>query len=200
MPAARSGTGISSAISASPWKNVDTPTATTHKAALPDGVHPVPAGRFLSDMLIKGEIDVLYSPPRPQRYHPVDGPIVRLFSDPRAVERDYYQRTGCYPQQHLLVLRRGIWEQNRWIARALTEAFLRCNDHFILAQRRFPYAAPWLDLALEETAGVMGENFQPDGIEPNRRALEAFAKQAHDAGVTSRLVGVDECFAEFLES
>src|SRR5947209_465579 len=32
---------------------------------LPMGVQPAPAGRSLSDMLIAGDIDALYSPPRP---------------------------------------------------------------------------------------------------------------------------------------
>src|SRR5436190_5577049 len=35
---------------------------------LPAGVHAVPAGRSLSDMLIAGELDAMYSPPRPSRY------------------------------------------------------------------------------------------------------------------------------------
>ncbi|MBI1778324.1 MAG: hypothetical protein HYR63_23545 [Proteobacteria bacterium] len=180
--------------------DVDSPTSSTHQASLPKGVHAVPSGRFLSEMLIKGEIDVLYSPPRPQRYHPAEGPIVRLFADARSVERDYFRRTGIYPPQHLMILRRDVWEKNRWLARALTDAFIRCNEHYLKAQRGFPYASPWLEMELEETREVMGPDYQPEGLEPNRKALEAFADQAHQAGVTSRRVGVEECFAEFLES
>ena len=119
-------------------------------------------------MLIAGELDAIYSPPRPRRYHPVDGPIVRLFSDIRAIERHYFRATRMFPPQHLVVLRREVWERNKWIARALTDAFIRCNDAFTKAQRSFPYASPWLDAELEETEALMGADFHAYGFEQNR--------------------------------
>jgi len=61
--------------------DIDTPRAQTHVYTLPGGVHRPPAGRSLSEMLIAGELDAIYSPARPQRYDPVGGPIVRLFPD-----------------------------------------------------------------------------------------------------------------------
>jgi len=88
--------------------DIDAPRAPTHLYTLPEGVHRAPAGRSLSEMLIAGELDAIYSPPRPQRYHPVDGPIVRLFPEIRTIEREYFRRTGCFPPQHLIVLRRDV--------------------------------------------------------------------------------------------
>src|SRR5215471_15607099 len=129
--------------------DIDAPRAPTHLYTLPEGVHRAPAGRSLSEMLIAGELDAIYSPPRPQRYHPVDGPIVRLFPEIRTIEREYFRRTGCFPPQHLIILRRDVWERDKWIARSLTEAFIRCNDLFAAATR-FPYVSPWLDAELEE--------------------------------------------------
>ena len=46
-------------------------------------------------MLIAGELDAIYSPPRPARYNAAHGPIVRLFLDFRPVEQDYFRRTGA---------------------------------------------------------------------------------------------------------
>ena len=88
--------------------DIDAPRAPTHLYTLPEGVHRAPAGRSLSEMLIACELDAIYSPPRPQRYHPVDGPIVRLFPEIRTIEREYFRRTGCFPPQHLIVLRRDV--------------------------------------------------------------------------------------------
>ena len=57
---------------------VDEPNITSHVYTLPDGVRAAPgAGRC--PMLVASELDAIYSPPRPRRYHPVDGPIARLF-------------------------------------------------------------------------------------------------------------------------
>ena len=76
---------------------VDEPNITNHVYTLPDGVHAAPEGRALSEMLIAGELDALYSPPRPRRYHPVDGPIVRLFPDIRSIERAVFSRHAHVP-------------------------------------------------------------------------------------------------------
>jgi len=180
--------------------DIDTPRAPTHLYTLPEGVHRPPEGRSLSEMLIAGELDALYSPPRPQHYDPTGGPIVRLFPDIRSIERDYFRRTGCFPPQHLVILRREVWEREKWIARSLTDAFVRCNDQFTKAQRLFPYVSPWLDVELEETEAVMGADFHPYGFEKNRAAIDIFCRQAHELGIVSRLITAEEYFAEYLAS
>ena len=180
--------------------DVDKGWTASHHAALPAGVHPVPEGRFLSEMLLAGDLEAVYSPPRPSRYHPKDGPIVRLFPDCRAVERDYFKATGIYPPQHLIVLRRAVWERDRWLAKAVTAAFVRSNAMFAAAQRNFPYAAPWLDAELEETEALMGADFHQDGYERNRATVDAFCRQAFDLGITRRRVTPEDYFAEFLEA
>jgi 4,5-dihydroxyphthalate decarboxylase len=163
-------------------------------------VHAAPQGRSLSEMLVAGELDAIYSPPRPRRYHPVDGPIVRLLSDIRAIERHYFRETRMFPPQHLVVLRREVWERNQWVARALTDAFIRCNDVFTKAQRSFPYVTPWLDAELEETEALMGADFHPYGFEKNRATIETFNEQAFLAGIVGRRISAEEYFAEFLAS
>ncbi len=156
--------------------DVDEPKITNHVYTLPHGVKTAPEGRALSEMLIDGELDAIYSPPRPRRYHPVNGPIVRLFPDIRAIEREYFRATGMFPPQHLIVLRREVWERDKWIARALTDAFVRCNDVFTKAQRSFPYASPWLDAELEETEELIGADFHPNGYDQTRATIEVFSR------------------------
>ncbi len=166
--------------------------------ALPPGVSVTAPGRSLSDMLIAGELEAIYSPPRPQAYHPTSGPIVRLFPDFRSIEQAYFRKTGAFPPQHLIVLRREVWEANRWIAKSLTEAFIAVNDCFTAAQSGFPYATPWLEAELEDTAAVMGDDFHPYGFERNRAQIEMFASEAFRFGLTSRRVTPDEYFADYL--
>jgi 4,5-dihydroxyphthalate decarboxylase len=167
---------------------------------LPAGVKAAPQGRSLSEMLLAGELEAIYSPPRPQAYRPVDGPLARLFPDFRSVEQEYFRKTGAFPPQHLIVVRRETWEPNRWIARRLTEAFVACNDTFTAAQKSFPYATPWLEAELEDTAALMGDDFHRYGLEPNRGQIDAFAGEALRLGLTSRKVTVEEYFADFLAS
>lgn len=180
--------------------DIGDPRPPTHLYTPPPGVHRAPGGRSLSDMLLSGELDAIYSPPRPRRYHPVGGPIIRLFADVRTVERDYFRRTGCFPPQHLVILRRETWERNKSVARSLTDAFVRCNDMFAAAQRQFPYVSPWLDSELEETEAVMGADFHPYGFDKNRATIDVFCRQAFELGIVGRLITADEYFAEYLES
>ena len=180
--------------------DIDAPWSAPMDSALPPGVNAPAPGRSLADMLMAGELEAIYSPPRPRAYHPVDGPIARLFPDFRPVEQAYFQQTGAFPPQHLIVLRREAWEANRWIARRLTEAFVAGNDAFTEAQKGFPYATPWLEAELEDTAAVMGEDFHPYGYEANRAQIEMFAGEASRLGLTSRKVTPEEYFADFLAS
>jgi 4,5-dihydroxyphthalate decarboxylase len=179
--------------------DIDTPWSAPMDQGLPPGVNAPPKGRSLSDMLIAGELDAIYSPPRPEAYHPRTGPIVRLFPDFRLVEQEYFLKTGAFPPQHLIVLRREAWEAHPRIARDLTEAFVAANDCFTAAQKGFPYATPWLEAELEDTTAVMGEDFHPYGLERNRAQIDAFAGEAFRLGLTSRQITTEEYFADYLK-
>lgn len=172
----------------------DSPPATN----LPAGVNAAPANRSLADMLLADEIEAVYSPPRPRAYHPYTGAIVRLFPDFRPVEQDYFRSTGAFPPQHLVVLRRDVCVANPGIVRRLTDAFIAANDWFTASQSSFPYATPWLEAELEDTAAVMGEDFHPYGVEPNRAQIDLFTEEAFRLGLTSRRVTTDEYFADYL--
>jgi len=180
--------------------DIDTPWSAPMDHTLPAGVHAPPKGRSLSDMLLAGELEAIYSPPRPEAYHPGTGAMTRLFPDFRAVEQEYFRNTGAFPPQHLIVLRREAWEANRWIAKSLTEAFSAANDCFTAAQKGFPYATPWLEAELEDTAAVMGDDFHPYGLERNRAQIEMFAAEAFRLGLTRRQVTPEEYFADYLQA
>lgn len=179
---------------------VDVPQIASSSGTLPSFVHAAPPGRSLSELLIAGEIDALYSPPRPLKYHSIQGPIVRLVQDIRGTEQRYFQDTGVYPPQHLIIMRREVWERDRSLAKRLTDAFIRNNRMFEAMQRSFPYVTPWHDLENETTDAVMGMDYHADGLEPNRRTMEQFCQTAFDIGLTSKLISVDDYFAEYLAS
>jgi 4,5-dihydroxyphthalate decarboxylase len=180
--------------------NVDAGWSSQAPSSLPAGVHAAPRDRSLSQMLLADELAAIYSPPRPQAYHSMDGAIARLFPDFRHVEQDYYRATGAFPPQHLIVLRREVWEANRWIAQRLTQAFDAANDWFEASQSGFPYASPWLEAELEDTSAVMGERYHAHGLESNRKQVDLFTAEAFDLGLTSRPVTTDEYFADYLSA
>ena len=179
---------------------VDAPMATTGTEVLPPGVTAPPVGKSLAQMLIAGELDAVYSPPIPKDFHPSKGPIVRLFPAYKPMEQEYFRKTGAYPPQHLVLVRRALWEQNKWIAKSLTEAFIACENLFDASMRGFPYSTPWQEAELAETEALMGKEFHPYGYEQNRAQIKMFCDQAHEVGLTQRQVTPEEYFEEFLAS
>ena len=53
---------------------------------------------------------------------------------------------------------------------------------------------------MEEVEALMGADFHADGFDKNRAQVDAFCHQAHELGITSRLVTPEEYFADFLGS
>jgi 4,5-dihydroxyphthalate decarboxylase len=176
----------------------DAPWSAAMDQKLPAGVTQPPNGKSLSDLLVAGELDAMLSPPRPERYHPVDGPIARLFPDFRSVEEQYFKSTGAFPPQHLIVIRRALWEKEPWIAKSLTDAFAECEAVFNASIRGFPYATPWMEEDLEKATALMGNDFHPVGFAANKAQMEMFAGEAHRMGFTGKRVTAEDYFQEFL--
>jgi 4,5-dihydroxyphthalate decarboxylase len=131
--------------------------------------------RSLDDLLVAGELDAYLGARRPHSFgrHPS---VRRLFADPRAEERGWFQRTGIFPMMHTLVVREPLLERHPWIAESLLKAFEE-SKRWCLEQMRFSgtsrYTLPWLQADLDEIDEVFGGDPWPSGLEPNRPALEA---------------------------
>ena len=50
---------------------------------------------------------------------------------------------------------------------------------------------PWIGKELEDTQEIMGKNFWPYGIEPNRQALEALFQYSYEQGLAKRKLTVE---------
>lgn len=177
---------------------VDGPATVTVPDPPPAHVSKAPAGTSLSDLLIGGEIDAFFGPLPPRKYHPHDGPIVRVFPDFRTIEQKYFADSRCYPPQHVLLIRRASWDRDHSVGRRLVEVFNESETIFEAAQRQFPYNSPWLIADVEDAARVMGTDYHAHGLEKNRHAVDVFCRSAFEDGLTKQRVTVDEFFADFL--
>jgi 4,5-dihydroxyphthalate decarboxylase len=163
-------------------------------------VTPAPKGSSLSDLLLAGTIDAFFAPLPPRKLHPIDGPIVRVFPDFRALEQKYFADTGCYPPQHVVLVRRATWERDSSVGRLLVDAFNESEAAFEAGQRQFPYNSPWLIEDVEDAARLMGADYHSHGLQKNRHAVDVFCRSAFEDGLTKRRVTVEDFFAEFLKA
>lgn len=167
---------------------------------LPPGVslQHIGPGKTLEGMLETGELDALVTVQPPQTFGAPSSSIVRLFPDFESVEREYHRRTRHFPIMHLVVLRRDVYEQNRWAALSLYEAFEQAKAQGAKRLRAITGLAvslPWLGGALKEIDTEFGGDAFPYGVEANKHTLEAMTRYVYEQGMSRRLVGVDELFA-----
>ena len=158
---------------------------------LPEGLRLTPVrDKSLIEMLASGELDAVLSAR--------EIPGRRLFEDYRPVELDYFRKTRIFPIMHLVVVRRDVYEKNRWVARNLYKAFEEAKNASLermveLGLSHFPL--PWLAQHTLQWREVMGKDFWPYGLEANRPTLEAFVQYGFEQGICKRKLSVDEMFA-----
>jgi 4,5-dihydroxyphthalate decarboxylase len=148
------------------------------------------AERTLIDMLAQGELDAVISAR--------EIAAARLFKDYRAAEAEYWKKTRIFPIMHVLVLRRDVYERDRWIAMNLYQAFEEAKRRSIARVSEFGLShlpLPWVPDHLRQWRALAGEDFWPYGIEPNRPTLEAFFQYAHEQGVAKKRLRMEDVFA-----
>lgn len=169
----------------------------------PENVHVRHAaeGQTLGAMLESGEIDALLSVDVPQAL--LDGStekIARLFPDYEDVERDYYRRTGIFPQMHLVAVRKELIDDTDTL-RAIYRAFVESKE---LIQREYRQGAakqhmelitPWFSSHFAENRALLGEDWWPYGLGANRTAIDTFLRYHHEQGLSRRLLTSDDIFA-----
>lgn len=159
---------------------------------------PIPRDRSLSDMLESGEIDGLISARAPSCYLRGAPNVDRMFPDFKSAEQDYFRRTNIFPIMHLIGIRRSIYEQHPWVAVNLLKGFMEAKQHVMYELGQIGHlfsTLPWSVAEFQDTVQLMGKDFWPYGVEPNRDTLEKFLGYHHKQGLSKRLVGVDELFA-----
>jgi 4,5-dihydroxyphthalate decarboxylase len=167
------------------------------QSGLPPYVQEAPPGRFLRDMLMAGDLDALMCPFPPVGFYAPDSPLVRLIPNYRGAEQAYYRRTGIYPAHHIIGIRRAVFERAPRSAVVLYQALDRAR---LLWQQRRLYTAeltPWTLADIEETAALLGEDWQPSGVSANRKVIAALCAEELAQGLVTRAIDPATVFADF---
>ncbi len=165
---------------------------------------PIGPGQMLSRMIADGDIDALHTARAPSTFFTRPEAVRRLFPDFVAVERDYFRKTRIFPIMHVVVIRREVYEANRWVAQSLFKAFVQAQR---LAYDNLSISAalhtmlPWQLAAVEDARQLMGPDWWQYGFAPNRHVLDTFLHYHHEQGLSPRRLQPEELFApETLES
>lgn len=124
--------------------------------------------------------------------------VRRLFPDPRAEARRYFEATGLAPMNHLVVIRRSLAEQHPWIALNLYEAFKEARREVARmgrADRGFQLDAGLLDA---DARAALDRDLMAYGYAGAKRELATIARYVHEQGLTPYQVDIEEVMAPAL--
>ena len=167
-------------------------------------ISTAPADSSLSDMLVAGEIDALFSANVPQCVLEAAPEVGLLFPDYERRERDYFRRTGIFPIMHTVAARRELFDAHPDLATRIYDTFLEAKE--IAAERyrqgrqlfEVKTMVPWMNALFEENRTLFPDDWWPYGIAANRSALDAYLRYHHEQGLSARLWTVEELFVREL--
>jgi 4,5-dihydroxyphthalate decarboxylase len=118
-----------------------------------------------------------------------------LFPNPGDEGRRYFQKTGIFPINHGMVVRRSIYEQHPWVVLNIFNAFRKAKDD--VAARMRELASTHVDLGLlpADARKALATDAYPYGVKSNKLVLDTVTEYSHEQGLTPRKVQLDEVFA-----
>ncbi|MGH7887352.1 MAG: hypothetical protein ACREPG_05770 [Candidatus Binatia bacterium] len=165
-------------------------------------IHQIPLGQDIGSMMLSGALQatLLYivNPNLVDRSSADlwNHPDVRyLFVDPKAEAVRYYHKTGLYPINHCMAIKREIAERHPWAILNVFKAFERANT--IANEQRMEHLDYYFETGLlsAQAKNALATPLVQYGIAANRRVLETAAQYSVEQGLTPRLIKIEEVFA-----
>lgn len=170
----------------------------------PSGVtiHTIPPEKNIGSMMLSGELDAVL-------FYLVDDnmidrsrvdlanhpDIATLFPDPIAEGVRYFRKSGIYPINHAMVIKREFAERNPWAVLNVLKAFNDAND--IVNRQRVEHISYYIETGLlsADAAKHIATPIVRYGVEANRPVLEAAARHSFEQGLTPSLIAVEKLFS-----
>jgi 4,5-dihydroxyphthalate decarboxylase len=165
-------------------------------------VNHIPREKSIASMMLSGELDACMSyigklngidrSDEDLANHP---DIKPLFADPAAEGVRYYKKTGIYPINHGMAVKRAVFERDPWVVINLLKAFHEAND--IAEAERREHVAYHLETGLvpPDYRKALAAPLITHGLKANRATLETAAKYSNQQSLTPRVMPMDELFA-----
>src|ERR1700728_4988749 len=178
--------------------------ARSHAGAIgfkaPPGVtiNQIPPEKSIASMMVAGELDACmayFGNPGLIDRSDVDlanhPDIKPLFPDPDAEGIRYYKKSGIFPINHGMVVKRALFEREPWVVINILKAFNDAND--IAERERREHAAYHLETGLvpPEYRKALATQLITHGLKANRATLETAAKYSNQQSLTPRVMPMD---------
>jgi 4,5-dihydroxyphthalate decarboxylase len=166
---------------------------------LPEGIRleDAPGDRSLSQMLEDGDLDGIVAPRVPSCQVRGAAHIGWLFDDTRAEAEAWYRKSGVFPIMHLLGVRKALVEQQPWLPATILKAFTKAKDVAVARLADTAAAKATLPFVEDQVAAarkLMGDDYWPYGLGPNRRVIETFLAHHRRQGLARGSLAPEDLF------
>jgi 4,5-dihydroxyphthalate decarboxylase len=142
------------------------------------------------DLLRTGEIEAAVGDIRPD-----NSEIVSFLTDPDAAAAESFRRTGVFPINHLVVIKRSIAEEAPWIGAELLALFEEAKRSYFRRLDEGHGLTP-ADGLMMNLRALLGPDPYPFGLEPNESAVAALVRYAVDQRVIPTPMTPSALFAD----
>ncbi len=160
----------------------------------------IPPEKSIGSMMLSGELDACMA------YFRNPGLIDRSTVDlenhpdikplfPAAEGNRYYKKTGIFPINHGMAIKRTVFEREPWVVLNILKAFNEAND--IAEAERREHVAYHLETGLvpPDYRKPLATRLISHGLKANRATLETAAKYSNQQGLTPRVMPMEDLFA-----
>ena len=180
-----------------PWREVEWHTERPEEIAWSNDsvtLHRIPDGRTGAEMLIAGDVDA-YIHPHPPEYIFMHPKVRRLFPDPEAECRRYWDKNGNYPIMHVLAFKEALGNEVEGLPQALISMWDDAREQADEAYIDFNYTMmPFGRYTFERSASTFGANSWSSGLAVNRSDLERFIGYMADQLLIPEIFSPEELF------
>ena len=139
----------------------------------------------LVDLLRAGKIDAIFQAFMPAGFYSPDYGLRQVQPDFVAQEKAWYGRWGFVPGIHILAMKADFVEAHPEAPLELCKLLRASQDLWLAKRRKYFETTPWLIASLEDMANSLPADWDPYGLEPNRKMLDEFARQQYVQKLTS---------------
>jgi 4,5-dihydroxyphthalate decarboxylase len=160
-------------------------------------IESAPSDKTLARMLKDGQIDAIIAPRAPSCFEQWDPNVGWLWPDPQKAASEYFEKTRIFPIMHLIGIRKELVDEHPWLPVAVFKAFDKAKERalgLLVDTSATKVTLPFVDELLRSTRKLMGDDFWPYGVEPNRHVLDRFLTCHHEQGLSARRLQVEELF------
>jgi 4,5-dihydroxyphthalate decarboxylase len=175
-----------------------TPRKAKVDISLPAGtrLEVTPGEGSLAARMLKGEFDAIIVPDFPD-----EKGWRRLFADSKAVEQDFFRRTGLFPTSHAITFHSSYLEKYPNAAQEMFNACVAAKDLALRDDADATYSNfVWNRQVWEEQQAIMGADPWKFGIRGNEKVLHTLIRYAEEQGLLAKKMMIADLFIQMDEA